>query len=146
MDRAINLSIDNVKKDMGGPFGCVIICNDKMIASAANSVVRDMDPTAHAEINTLRQACRILNRIDLSDCTVYSSCEPCPMCYSALRWAKISKIYFSSTREEASEAGFSDAEIYNEIIEKRQKYERVQDYRSSIAFNLWNSSEQKIHY
>lgn len=146
MDEAISQSIENVKKNLGGPFGCAVVLDNKIIALEANSVVRDLDPTAHAEINALRKACRYLQRIDLSDCEVYSSCEPCPMCYSALKWANISKIYYSNTRKDAAAIDFSDDEIYNEIIEKRQSCQQIPNPRAIEAFRMWKESSQKVHY
>lgn len=146
MEEAVTRSINNVKMNIGGPFGCVVVREGVIIASGANSVVRDIDPTAHAEINALREACRRLQRIDLSDCEVYSSCEPCPMCYSALKWAGVEKIFYSNTRKEAAAIQFSDDEIYNQIIEKRQGCRRLQNPRAPEAFRLWKTSSDKVSY
>lgn len=146
MDEAVSRSIENVTKNLGGPFGCVVVRDGLILATGANSVVRDTDPTAHAEINALREACRRLKRIDLSDCEVYSSCEPCPMCYSALKWAGVGKIFYSNTRKEAAAIDFSDDEIYNQIIEERQGCRRMENPRAAEAFRLWKTSSDKVRY
>lgn len=111
----------------GGPFGAVITDNKGNIISIKhNTVLKDNDPTAHAEVNAIREACKILNTHDLSDCTIYSSCEPCPMCLSAIIWSNIKKVYYSSTRTDAENIGFRDEAIYeylagtNKIIEKER--------------------------
>ena len=111
----------------GGPFGAVITDNKGNIISVKhNTVLKDNDPTAHAEVNAIREACKILNTHDLSDCTIYSSCEPCPMCLSAIIWSNIKKVYYSSTRTDAENIGFRDEAIYeylagtNKIIEKER--------------------------
>jgi tRNA(Arg) A34 adenosine deaminase TadA len=146
MEEAIEISIDNVKRNKGGPFGCVIVLDGKVVASAANSVVASMDPTAHAEVNALRKACRVLQRVDLSDCVVYSSCEPCPMCYSALKWAHIDKIYYANSRSDAARIGFDDDDIYNQIIDKKQTITRLSVPSASTAFDLWEQSTLKTAY
>ena len=111
----------------GGPFGAVITDNKGNIISIKhNTVLKDNDPTAHAEVNAIREACKILDTHDLSDCTIYSSCEPCPMCLSAIIWSNIKKVYYSSTRTDAENIGFRDEAIYeylagtNKIIEKER--------------------------
>ena len=111
----------------GGPFGAIITDNKGNIISIKhNTVLKDNDPTAHAEVNAIREACKILNTHDLSDCTIYSSCEPCPMCLSAIIWSNIKKVYYSSTRTDAENIGFRDEAIYeylagtNKIIEKER--------------------------
>lgn len=146
MKRAIQLANENVNSGSGGPFGCVITRNGVIVAEAANSVTREVDPTAHAEVNALRMACKALNTIDLSECTVYSSCEPCPMCYSALRWANIDKIVYSSTREDAGSIGFRDDAIYNAIISGNQHMERVKVKSADEPFALWIRSTSRVPY
>jgi tRNA(Arg) A34 adenosine deaminase TadA len=146
MDRAIFLATENVRENAGGPFGCVITRDGEMIAEGKNMVTRLNDPTAHAEIVALRAACQKLQSIDLSDCSVYSSCEPCPMCYSALKWANISDIYYSNTRNEADQIGFSDNSIYTQIIEKTQTMVPLRRKQSLEAFKEWQESTDKIKY
>lgn len=104
MQLAIDLAKENVKKGFGGPFGAVIVKNGEVIAQAANSVTSTNDPTAHAEVNAIRQACKKLNTFNLSGCEIYASCEPCPMCLSAIYWARIDKVYVAATKKDAAEA------------------------------------------
>ena len=146
MERAIKLSIDNVNNTIGGPFGAVIMRNNIVISEGINLVTKEMDPTAHAEIIAIRLACKKLETIDLSECILYSSCEPCSMCYSAIRWARINKIYYANTRYDAEKIGFSDKAIYDEIINKEMKITHIQDDTAIIAFNLWNNNNNKISY
>lgn len=101
----------------GGPFGAAIVRCGVVVARAHNTVLRDHDPTAHAEVNAIRLASRLLGRFDLSDCELYTSCEPCPMCYAAARWAKIERIYYGADRHDAAAAGFDDAALYRELSE-----------------------------
>jgi tRNA(Arg) A34 adenosine deaminase TadA len=112
---AIRLSQRGMEMNEGGPFGCVIVRNGQIIASGNNKVTSTNDPTAHAEINAIRNACRELNTYELSDCTLYSSCEPCPMCLGAIYWAGISKVFFACSRKDAARIGFDDDFIYKEI-------------------------------
>jgi len=114
MQKAIDLSITSVKNG-GGPFGAVIVKDGKIIATNSNSVTIDNDPTAHAEVNAIRAAAKKLRTFDLSDCEIYSSCEPCPMCLGAIYWAKIDKLFFANTKADAKDIGFDDSFIYQEI-------------------------------
>ncbi len=107
-------------KKHGGPFGAVITCNNKIVSKAHNTVLRDNDPTAHAEINAIRLASKKLKRFDLSDCELYSTCEPCPMCFSAIHWANIKKVFFGASSKDASKIGFKDKQIY-EILSGKKK-------------------------
>ncbi len=107
MKLAIDLSIENIDKG-GGPFGAVIVKDNKVIAASGNSVTNDLDPTAHAEVNAIRKAAKILGNFDLSGCEIYASCEPCPMCLGAIYWARIDKLYFANTKVDADKIGFSD--------------------------------------
>lgn len=130
-EEIIKLALEEAKKGValndGGPFGAVIVDKDgKIISSAHNMVLRKNDPTAHAEVMAIRKACEIKNTYDLSDCTIYSSCEPCPMCLSAIIWSNIKTIYYSSTRKDAANIGFRDDAIYeylsgnNKILNKEK--------------------------
>ncbi len=149
MLRAIELSIQSVEKG-GGPFGAVIVKDGKIIAEASNSVTRDNDPTAHAEINAIRAAAKKLGTFDLSGCEIYTSCEPCPMCLGAIYWARLDKIYFANTREDAAKIGFSDEFIYQEIAKpvEQRSIPTVQMLRDKAleAFKAWEEKDDKIEY
>ena len=114
MREAIRLSIENVKQG-GGPFGAVIVKDNQLVATGANWVVPHNDPTAHAEICAIRNACEKLGTFDLSGCEIYSSCEPCPMCLSAIYWAHLDKLYFANTKDDAKDIDFDDSMIYEEL-------------------------------
>ena len=149
MKRAIELSIESVNKG-GGPFGCVIVKNEKIVAEGLNKVTLTNDPTAHGEIVAIRDACKKLNNFDLNGSELYSSCEPCPMCLSAIYWARINKIYYANTREDARKIDFDDSLIYSELqknIDKR-KISMTQIMRDEAlkAFELWDEKKDKIKY
>jgi tRNA(Arg) A34 adenosine deaminase TadA len=150
MRRAIQLAIDNVAVGQGGPFGAVVVKGDELIAAAANSVLATKDPTAHAEINAIRAACRKLGHFELSGCELYTSCEPCPMCLGAIYWARPARYYFASTREHAAQAGFGDALIYDEV--NRPQGERlIPGYcllpdEGGAPFTCWARSTNKVQY
>ncbi|MDR1405591.1 MAG: nucleoside deaminase [Prevotellaceae bacterium] len=112
---AIRLAEENISQQGGGPFGAVIVKNGEIIATATNTVTTGNDPTAHAEVNAIRAACRKLDTFDLNDCEIYASCEPCPMCLAAIYWARIGKVYFAGNRLDAQAAGFDDSFIYEEL-------------------------------
>ena len=114
MREAIRLANESVNRG-GGPFGAVIVKDGKVIAGSSNSVTIDNDPTAHAEVNTIREACRRLGTFDLSGCTIYTSCEPCPMCLGAIYWARISRIFYGNNRKDARDIQFADDFIYEEL-------------------------------
>lgn len=147
MNKAIELSRVNLQHHRGGPFGCVIVRNGRIIAEGYNTVVENKDPTCHAEINAIRKACKLLDRIDLSDCVLYTSCCACPMCYAAIHWAKIPKIYYANTRIQAAEIGFKDDHIY-QLIENKDT--GMQHHMPSDAaldvFRKWYEDEKKQHY
>ena len=149
MKKAIDLSIENVKNG-GGPFGAVIVKDGEIIAASSNSVTSDNDPTAHAEVNVIRLATKKLGRFDLSDCEIYSSCEPCPMCLGAIYWARLDKLYFANNKEDAKNIGFDDSFIYDEIAidYKNRKLKTVQMMRNEAieAFKNWENNENKIEY
>src|SRR5215467_6929352 len=115
MARAIELSIENVRSDRGGPFGAVIVKDGSIIAEGTNQVTSTHDPTAHAEVIAIRQACRNLSVFQLYRCEIYTSCEPCPMCLGAIYWAHLSRIYFANTAADAAEIGFDDSILYSEL-------------------------------
>ena len=122
MREAIRLANESVERG-GGPFGAVIVKDGEIVAGSSNSVTIDNDPTAHAEVNTIREACRKLRTFDLSGCTIYTSCEPCPMCLGAIYWARIGKIFYGNTRKDARDIQFADDFIYEEL--ERQLSERT---------------------
>ena len=115
MDVAINLSDDNFTKGLGGPFGACIVRDGRIIGKGTNSVIKYKDPTAHAEIIAIRNACRTINSYDLIECELYTSCYPCPMCLSAIIWSNIKKVYYANTKEDAADIGFRDEFIYDFI-------------------------------
>jgi|TARA_Y100000758_G_scaffold276240_1_gene221006 tRNA(Arg) A34 adenosine deaminase TadA len=149
MKRAIELSIESVNKG-GGPFGSVIIKDNKIISEGYNKVTTNNDPTAHGEIVAIREACKKLKNFNLSDCELYSTCEPCPMCLSAIYWSRINKIYYANTREDARKIDFDDSLIYSELqknINKR-KIQMIQMMRNEAleAFELWDKKIDKVKY
>ena len=149
MRKAIELSIENIKNG-GGPFGAVIAKDGEIIATGTNRVTADNDPTAHAEVNAIRKACQALKTFDLSGCTIYTSCEPCPMCLAAIYWAHIDKIYYGNNKKDAADIGFDDSYIYDELnlpVEKRTKLMNELLPEEAIkAFQLWANTEDKTEY
>ena len=149
MKRAIELSIESANKG-GGPFGSVIVKDNKIIAEGSNKVTSTNDPTAHGEIVVIREACKKINNFSLNGCELYSTCEPCPMCLSAIYWARIDKIYYANTREDARKIDFDDSLIYTELqknIDKR-KISMIQIMRNEAlkAFELWDKKKDKVKY
>ena len=149
MLRAIELSISSAN-GTGGPFGCVIVKDDKIIAEGSNKVTFSNDPTAHAEIVAIREACKQLNTFNLSGCDLYASCEPCPMCLSAIYWSHVDNIFYANTREDAKKINFDDSLIYSEISKKNEdrKIPIKQMLRDEAlkAFEIWNKKTDKIEY
>lgn len=149
MRRAIELSIDSVEKG-GGPFGAVIVKNGEIIAEASNSVTTDNDPTAHAEVNAIRKAAKKLNTFNLEGCEIYTSCEPCPMCFGAIYWSRLDRIFFANDRNDAKNIGFDDSFIYDEIqkpIDKRKiKTIIILKDEALEAFKKWQKKTDKIEY
>tara|TARA_B100001996_G_scaffold34078_1_gene25513 strand:- start:90 stop:554 length:465 start_codon:yes stop_codon:yes gene_type:complete len=149
MKRAIELSIESVNKN-GGPFGSVIVKDNKIVAEGSNKVTFSNDPTAHGEIVAIREACKKLKNFNLSGCELYSTCEPCPMCLSAIYWARIDKVYYANTREDARKIDFDDSLIYSELNKKidERKIHMTQMMREEAlkTFELWNNKTDKIKY
>ena len=134
----------------GGPFGAVIVKDGKVVTVTSNSVTRDNDPTAHAEVNAIREACRVLGTYDLSGCILYTSCEPCPMCLGAIYWAHIDRVFQGGTRKDAAKAGFDDAFIYDEISVPTEKrtipiIPMMRD-ESLAPLRLWSSNDSRKEY
>ncbi len=149
MQAAIDLSIESVKRG-GGPFGAVIVKDGEIVAAASNSVTLSCDPTAHAEVNAIREACQALKSFSLEGCELYSSCEPCPMCLSAAYWAGVKCIYYGNSRSDAQSIDFSDSFIYDQIplSASERTIPSVQMMSDSAikAFDLWREKEDKIVY
>ena len=149
MQKAIELSIKNIHNN-GGPFGCVIVKNNKIISEGVNGVTQKNDPTAHAEIVAIRNACKKLNTFDLSGCELYTSCEPCPMCLSAIYWSHIDLVYYGNSRENAAEIQFDDKFIYDEmkkdINERKIPLKQILKDEAIKAFDLWAETENKTKY
>ena len=149
MLRAIELSISSAN-GTGGPFGCVMVKDDKIIAEGSNKVTFLNDPTAHAEIVAIREACKKLNTFNLSGCDLYASCEPCPMCLSAIYWSHVDNVFYANTREDAKKINFDDSLIYSEILKKIEdrKIPIKQMLRDEAlkAFEIWNKKTDKIEY
>jgi guanine deaminase len=150
MARAIQLSVDNVRSGRGGPFGAVVVKDGDIIAEGANQVTSTNDPTAHAEMVAIREACRKLRAFDLEACEIYSSCEPCPMCLGAIYWARLSRVYFANADADASRAGFDDSLIYRELAlpYSHRKIPMIQMMREEAlaAFRAWENKSNKIEY
>lgn len=150
MKEAIRLSKQNIKNGNGGPFGAVIVKDGKIIASGTNCVTSSNDPTAHAEVVAIRNACKALNTFQLDDCEIYSSCEPCPMCLGAIYWARPKKIYFAASRIDAATSGFDDSLIYDEIalpIQHRKiESEQLLQEEAKSVFDDWDNLTNKIEY
>ena len=149
MKRAIELSIENINKG-GGPFGCVIVKDQKIVSEGSNKVTSANDPTAHGEIVAIREACKKINNFSLKGHELYSTCEPCPMCLSAIYWSRIDKIYYANTRKDAQKIDFDDSLIYLELqknIDKR-KIPMIQMMRNEAlkAFELWDKKIDKVKY
>jgi tRNA(Arg) A34 adenosine deaminase TadA len=147
---AIQLAEQNVMQSAGGPFGAVIVKDCKILAQSANMVIPLNDPTAHAEVSAIRLACQRLGTYDLDGCTIYTSCEPCPMCLGAIYWAHIDTIYYGNTKIDADAIGFDDHFIYQELErpphERKLKIARLLADEALVAFKLWQSAQAKTDY
>ena len=149
MLKAIELSIKSAET-IGGPFGCVIVKDNNIISEGSNKVTSTNDPTAHGEIVAIREACIKLSTFNLSGCELYSTCEPCPMCLSAIYWSHIDKIFYANTRDDAKNINFDDSFIYSEISKKidDRKIQMIQLHRDEAlkAFKIWDQKVDKIKY
>jgi guanine deaminase len=150
MREAIRLAVENVRSGQGGPFGAVVVKEGRIIAGGANSVTTTNDPTAHAEVLAIREACRALNAFQLAGCEIYTSCEPCPMCLGAIYWARPDRVYFAATAADAAKAGFDDSFIYEEL--KRAHSERQIPLEPCLReagqepFNAWLENAHRVSY
>jgi tRNA(Arg) A34 adenosine deaminase TadA len=150
MRQAIALATENVVSGAGGPFGAVVVCDGQIIATGVNQVTSTNDPTAHAEVVAIRAACKALGSFQLHGCTVYSSCEPCPMCLAAIYWARCDAIYYGSSAADAAAAGFDDSFLYDEvkrpIDQRRIPITRLLGNEAIESFNTWRAKTDKIEY
>ena len=150
MARAIQLSIENVLAGAGGPFGAVVVKGGEILAEGVNCVTISNDPTAHAEVVAIREACGKLHTFELSQCEIYTSCEPCPMCLGAIYWARPDRVFFAGTAADAAAAGFDDSLIYQEIVlpQPQRKIPMLQMMREEAleAFRAWEKQLNKIPY
>ena len=149
MRKAIALSIENVKNG-GGPFGAVIAKDGEILSTGANRVTHNCDPTAHAEVMAIRNACEKLGTFDLSGYEIYTSCEPCPMCLGAIYWAHLDKIYYGNTKTDAKNIGFDDSFIYDEIdlkpVDRKLSSQQLLSEEAIEAFRQWEVKEDKTEY
>lgn len=150
MREAIRLSVEKMQAGFGGPFGCVIVRNGKIIARGFNNVTSSNDPTAHAEVDAIRKACKELGTFQLDDCELYTSCEPCPMCLGAIYWARPQVVYYGSTKADAAKIGFDDQFIYEEIEKPmtQRSIPFIQFMREEAleSFRAWQNKPDKTEY
>lgn len=150
MQMAIDLSLQNVRSGKGGPFGAVIVQNGAIIATAHNQVTSTNDPTAHAEIVAIREACRVLQHFQLTGCELYTSCEPCPMCLGAIYWARLDRVYYANTKTDAARIGFDDHFIYQELElpmgDRNLPTIQLMREEALVAFQAWVFKNDKVEY
>src|SRR5699024_9522848 len=150
MQRAIEVARQGMNDDKGGPFGAIVVKNGEIIAEACNRVSSSNDPTAHAEIEVIRKACYKLGTFQLADCIIYTSCEPCPMCFGAIYWARPKAVYYGCTKEDAAEIDFDDDFIYEELdksIDNRNiKFHNLLREESKQVFTNWKNKTDRIDY
>lgn len=150
MEEAIRLSEEGIRKGIGGPFGAVIVKDGIIIGRGQNRVTSTNDPTAHAEIVAIRHACKQIDSFSLKGAILYTSCEPCPMCLAAIYWARLEKIYYANTREDAAKIAFDDASIYSEVAlpmkDRSLSMEQLLRDRALLVFDEWKMKVDKIHY
>jgi tRNA(Arg) A34 adenosine deaminase TadA len=150
MREAIRLSIENVQSGTGGPFAAIVAKDGKIIARGINLVTSTNDPTAHAEIAAIREACKILGTFQLDGCEIYTSCEPCPMCLGAIYWARPERVFYGNTKQDAASIGFDDSFIYGELLkpptQRKLPMEQLLHNEALAAFNEWNIKQDKVKY
>src|ERR1700676_5746932 len=150
MQEAIRQAVENVRSGRGGPFGAIVVKDGHVIATGTNLVTTANDPTAHAEVNAIREACRVLCAFQLAGCEIYTSCEPCPMCLGAIYWARPDRVYFAATAGDAADAGFDDSFIYEELKltpgERRIPLEPMMHEAGLEPFREWNQKSDRIRY
>jgi guanine deaminase len=150
MEKAIDVALNNVLTNHGGPFGAIVVKDGKIIGIGRNEVAVSKDPTAHAEVQAIRAACQYLNSFQLDDCDIYTSCEPCPMCFGAIYWARPRAVYYACSKEAAAEIGFDDQFIYEQLtfpMEQRTiPMIKIYPSNSDLPFRKWESSNSKVEY
>jgi guanine deaminase len=150
MARAIELSLENIRSGRGGPFAALVVKNGNIVAEGTNRVTSTNDPTAHAEMVAIREACKKLGAFELPDCEIYATCEPCPMCLGAIYWARPARVYFGCTAEDASKAGFDDSYIYQEIArphaQRKIPMTPIMREQALEAFRAWEKKQDRINY
>ena len=150
MQRAIELSLENVRSGAGGPFAALVVRDGSILATGTNQVTALQDPTAHAEVVAIRGACQVVRNFQLSDCELFTTCEPCPMCMGAIYWARLAKVYYANTRDDAARIGFDDSLIYDQLLLPldQRKIPMVPLMREQAleAFREWEKSQTKIQY
>lgn len=150
MSRAIALSLENVRSNNGGPFGAVVVKDGEIVGEGANQVLATNDPSAHAEVVAIREACRKLSTFQLTGCEIYSSCEPCPMCMGLIYWSRPERVYYANTAADAARIGFDDDFIYHELARDPQnrslKMEQIMRDEALIAFREWDKKPDKVRY
>lgn len=150
MREAIRLSIENVELRGGGPFGAVVVKDGKIIAEGYNQVTGICDPTAHAEVQAIRNACKVLGHFELTECDIYTSCEPCPMCLGAIYWARPRKVYYGNTKADAAAIDFDDQFIYDELeipfAQRQIPFEQLLNEEANKAFKQWAEKDDKVKY
>jgi guanine deaminase len=150
MQKAVALAVENVRSGRGGPFAAIVVKDGQIIASGTNCVVLTNDPTSHAEINAIREACRVLGSFQLTGCEIYASCEPCPMCMGAIYWARPERVYFAARASDAAAVGFDDVLIYKELTrpprKRRISLEPIQCEAALEPFREWEQKSDRIPY
>jgi len=150
MEKAIEVALENVISNHGGPFGAIVVKDGKIIGTGRNEVTASNDPTAHAEVQAIREACQYLNEFQLIDCEIYTSCEPCPMCIGAIYWARPKAVYYACTKEDAAKIGFDDQFIYEQLslpIDQRNiTMKQITPNQYELPFKTWKKSIDKTHY
>jgi guanine deaminase len=147
---ALDLAVENVESGLGGPFAAIVVENGSVLATGTNRVTTTQDPTAHAEITAIRAACRERGDFELDGCTLYSTCEPCPMCLGAIYWTRLDRVVYAATRSDAAEAGFDDDHIYQEIdkapADRRIPMEQRLKEAAERPFEAWRDYDERIEY
>lgn len=150
MDEAIALALDGVRRGEGGPFGAVVVRDGRVVGRGNNRVTSSNDPTAHAEVVAIREACAALGSFSLAGCELYTSCEPCPMCLGAIAWARLDRVVYAGTRADAAAAGFDDAEFYDEVCrpidERRLPMVPLGRAGALAAFDAWRAKADRVDY
>ena len=150
MHEAIRQAVENVRSGRGGPFGALVVKEGRVVAAGTNCVTSANDPTAHAEVVAIREACRVLGTFQLSGCEIYTSCEPCPMCLGAIYWARPDRVYFAATAADAAEAGFDDSFIYEELKvpqpDRKIPFEAIMREEGLEPFREWRKKEDRVRY